>query len=155
MTSGTWPIGDIVLEYGQSLQIFCILNKTYVDASFPGKNASDLVFFRNNKRMEPEFITIVNETTISLNVDKPPPAEDMYYCKLKLTNGDYEKHLDDYNNNDKKETTVDHSKRPKDASGEDHGKKDSGKEFEAVCLNKVVIGCEYTLRIILYIILFL
>ncbi|XP_076280238.1 cytokine receptor domeless isoform X2 [Lasioglossum baleicum] len=77
----TWPQGDIVLEYGQSLKILCILNKT-----LPGRNASDLVFFRNNKEMEPQFITIINETTISLDVEQPPPAEDMYYCKLRPQN---------------------------------------------------------------------
>ncbi|XP_043508865.1 cytokine receptor [Frieseomelitta varia] len=82
----TWPQGDIVLEYGQSLRILCILNKTFMDAEFPGKNASDLVFFRNQKEMESEFITIINETTISLDIEKPPPAEDMYYCRLRLQN---------------------------------------------------------------------
>ncbi|KAK2586334.1 hypothetical protein KPH14_010628 [Odynerus spinipes] len=99
----TWPQGDIVLEYGQSLKILCILNKMHIDFAFPGKNSSDLVFFRNMKEMEPEYITIVNETTISMYIEKPPPAEDMYYCKLRLSN-------------------------------------DSNKQYEAVCLNKVVIG---------------
>nr|XP_003707987.1 PREDICTED: uncharacterized protein LOC100878272 [Megachile rotundata]XP_012151607.1 PREDICTED: uncharacterized protein LOC100878272 [Megachile rotundata] len=99
----TWPQGDIVLEYGQSLRILCILNQTFVDAEFPGKNSSDLVFFRNEKEMEPQFITVINETTISLDVGKPPPAENMYYCKLRRPN--------------------DHSK-----------------QYEAVCLNKVVVG---------------
>ncbi|XP_076379609.1 cytokine receptor domeless isoform X2 [Megalopta genalis] len=81
----TWPQGDIVLEYGQSLKILCILNKTF-DSYLPEGNASDLMFFRNNKEMEPQFITIVNETTISLDVEQPPPAEDMYYCKLRPQN---------------------------------------------------------------------
>ncbi|XP_076245773.1 cytokine receptor domeless [Calliopsis andreniformis] len=99
----TWPQGDIVLEYGQPLRILCILNQTYVDAEFPGKNASDLVFFRNKREMEPQFISIINETTISLDVERPPPAEDMYYCKLRLHN-------------------------------------DHNKQYEAVCLNKVVVG---------------
>ncbi|XP_031844734.2 cytokine receptor domeless isoform X1 [Nomia melanderi] len=99
----TWPQGDIVLEYGQPLKILCILNRTFVDSEFPGKNATDLVFFRNKKEMEPQYITVINETTISLDVERPPPAEDMYYCKLRLQN--------DYN-----------------------------KQYEAVCLNKVVVG---------------
>ncbi|XP_076178162.1 cytokine receptor domeless [Ptiloglossa arizonensis] len=86
----TWPQGDIVLEHGQSLRILCILNQTFMDAEFPGKNASDLVFFRSNKEMDPQFITIINETTISLDIEKPPPAEEMYYCKLRLNN-DYNK----------------------------------------------------------------
>ncbi|XP_043257067.1 uncharacterized protein LOC122399986 isoform X2 [Colletes gigas] len=99
----TWPQGDIVLEHGQSLRILCILNQTFVDTEFPGGNASDLVFFRNKKEMEPQFITIINETTISLDVERPPPAEDMYYCKLRVHN-------------------------------------DKNKQYEAVCLNKVVVG---------------
>lgn len=37
------------------------------------------------KEMEPEYITIINETTISMYVEKPPPAEDMYYCKLRFS----------------------------------------------------------------------
>ena len=55
--------------------------------------------------MESEFITIINETTISLDIEKPPPAEDMYYCRLRLQN--------------------------------------HNKQLEAVCLNKVVVGCKY------------
>ncbi|XP_053977661.1 uncharacterized protein LOC128875796 [Hylaeus volcanicus] len=89
----TWPQGDIVLEHCkppkthcQPLKILCILNQTFVDNNFRGKNASDLVFFRNAREMEPECITIVNETTISLDVESPPPAEDMYYCRLRLDN---------------------------------------------------------------------
>ncbi|XP_034948371.1 cytokine receptor [Chelonus insularis] len=80
----TWPAGDIVLEYGQPLRILCMLNKTYVDAEFPSKNSSNLMFFRNDKKMEPEYITVLNETTIEMYIEKPPPAKDMYYCKLKL-----------------------------------------------------------------------
>lgn len=82
------------------MRILCILDE------FPGKNASDLVFFRNQKEMEPQFIKIINETTISLDVEKPPPAEDMYYCRLRLQNN-------------------------------------RSKQLEAVCLNKVVVGCKY------------
>ena len=66
------------------------------------------MFFRNEKEIDPEFISIVNDTTISMYVEKPPPAEDMYYCKLKLNDG-------------------------------------FPKPHEAVCLNKVVIGCKYFL----------
>ncbi|CAL7946416.1 unnamed protein product [Xylocopa violacea] len=88
----TWPQGDIVLEYGQPLRILCILNQTVIDAKFPGKNASDLVFSRNKKEILPEFIEIVNETTISLYVEKPEPAEDMYYCKLRLQNNHNKPH---------------------------------------------------------------
>ncbi|XP_012282204.1 uncharacterized protein LOC105700688 [Orussus abietinus] len=88
----TWPQGDIVLEHGQPLRILCMLNKTFIETNFPGKNASDLVFFRNKKEMEPEYISIINETTIALYVEKPPPAEDMYYCKLRMNNGHNKQH---------------------------------------------------------------
>ncbi|XP_011299826.1 cytokine receptor [Fopius arisanus] len=86
----TWPAGDIVLEEGQPLRILCMLNKTYIDAEFPGKNASDLVFFRSDREMEPQFIRLINETTIEMFVDEPPPSKDMYYCKLRL-NANYSK----------------------------------------------------------------
>lgn len=74
-----------------------------MDTEYPGKNASDLVFFRNKEEMQPQFISIINGSTISLDVERPPPAEDMYYCKLRLHN----------------------------------------QQDEAVCLNKVVVGCKY------------
>ncbi|XP_043283001.1 uncharacterized protein dome isoform X2 [Venturia canescens] len=80
----TWPRGDIVLEYGQPLRILCMLSMDYTNEKFPGKNSSDLVFTRNKKELEPEFITVLNESTIALYVEKPPPADDMYHCKLKL-----------------------------------------------------------------------
>lgn len=69
-----------------------MLNKTFIDIVFPGKNSSDLVFFRNKKEIEPEFISVVNETTIAMYVEKPPPAEDMYYCKLRLNDGYSKQH---------------------------------------------------------------
>ncbi|XP_014213058.1 cytokine receptor [Copidosoma floridanum] len=99
----TWPAGDIVLEHGNSLRLYCILNMTYVEHYFPGKGSRDLVFFKGQRQMDPEYITILNETTIQLDVNKPPPENAMYYCKLRL------------------DTT-------------------SKKDYEAVCLNKVVVG---------------
>ncbi|XP_011502285.1 PREDICTED: cytokine receptor [Ceratosolen solmsi marchali] len=101
--TGTWPPGDIVLEDGSSLRILCILNKTFIEASFPGKNSSDLVFFKGHRQIEPEFISVLNDTTIQLDVSRPPPENAMYYCKLRL------------------DKTYD-------------------KDYEAVCLNKVVVG---------------
>ncbi|XP_012253310.2 cytokine receptor [Athalia rosae] len=83
----TWPQGDIVLEYGQSLKIYCILNEILTDPKYHGKNASDLALFRNDKEMEPEYIKVVNKTTIMMYVDKPAASKAMYYCKLKFTNG--------------------------------------------------------------------
>ena len=82
----TLPPGDIVLEYGQPLRILCVLNKTMIDANYPGKNASDIVFTYNEKRiMEKEYITIINETAVEMYIEKPPPEDTMYYCKLRLT----------------------------------------------------------------------
>lgn len=104
--AGTYPKGDIILEYGNPLRILCILDQSFVDKSKPRKNSSDLLFVRNNKEMEQEFIQIINETTIQLDFKLPPPSDDMYYCKLRLD-------------------TV------------------HGKELQAVCLNKVVVGCKY------------
>jgi hypothetical protein len=88
------------------LRILCILNKTFIEASFPGKNSSDLVFFKGYRQIEPEFITVLNDTTIQLDVSRPPPENAMYYCKLRLD-------------------------------------KNYDKDYEAVCLNKVVVGCEF------------
>lgn len=82
---GTWPTNDIILEYGQSLRILCILNQTIVDKEFPGKNASNLSFYRNDKKMEREYIRIINSTTIEMFVEKPPPSHDMYHCKLQTS----------------------------------------------------------------------
>lgn len=103
---GTWPAGDIVLEHGNPLHILCILNQTFIESSFPGKNSSDLVFFKGQRKVEPEFISVVNETAIRLDVSEPPPENAMYYCKLRL------------------DETYD-------------------KDYEAVCLNKVVVGCTF------------
>jgi len=73
----------------------------------PNKNSADLVFFRNRKQINSQYVSIINKTTILLNLEKPPPSEDMYYCQIKL---------------DKEE--------------------EDGREYEAVCLNKVVVGCK-------------
>lgn len=106
LSTVTWPRGDIILEYGQPLRILCMLSMEYTNEKFPGKNSSDLVFFHNDKQLEPEFITVLNETAIALYIEKPPPADYMYYCKLRLN-------------------------KTEDDIG--------------VCLNKVAVGCEYSL----------
>lgn len=105
--AGTWPKGDITIEFGKPLKILCVLNETFVGSRFPGRNASDLIFIRNNKRVEDEYVRVYNQTAIEFYMQKPPASEDMYYCKLKNNNLDHDK----------------------DA-------------HEAVCLNKVVIGCK-------------
>lgn len=107
----TWPAGDIVLEYGNPLHIKCILNQTFDQNSrFNGKTSADLVFFKGHHPVDPAYVSVVNESTIALNIADPAPQNEMYYCKLKL-----------------------------DSS------RSRGKDYEAVCLNKVVVGCEYLL----------
>ncbi|KAL6427265.1 hypothetical protein ACFW04_008687 [Cataglyphis niger] len=84
----TVPRGDIIIKYGNPLRIMCVLNETYVNKHFPGKNSSNLIFFRNDKKMEPEYITVINRTTIMLYNELPPPGDNMYYCQLNLSNKD-------------------------------------------------------------------
>ena len=67
-----------------------MLNKTFIEKTFPGKNSSDLVFIRNSKEIDLKFISIVNDTTISMYIEKPPPAKAMYFCYLKL-DGEFSK----------------------------------------------------------------
>lgn len=47
------------------------------------RNASSLIFYHNDVLVPDEFLTIINETTIQLHVEKPPPSNSMYYCKLR------------------------------------------------------------------------
>ncbi|KAM0725763.1 Cytokine receptor [Formica fusca] len=84
----TVPRGDIIIKYGNPLRIMCMLNETYVNKHFPGKNSSNLIFFRNDKRMEQEYITVINRTTIMLYNELPPPGDNMYYCQLNLSGKD-------------------------------------------------------------------
>lgn len=84
-TSGvTYPRGDINLEEGESLEIFCVLNPEHKDAI--GRNSSNLVFYRNDELVSPEFVNIVNSTTLRLYVKEMPASENMYYCKLRTEN---------------------------------------------------------------------
>ncbi|XP_011874868.1 PREDICTED: cytokine receptor [Vollenhovia emeryi] len=85
----TWPQGDIVIEHGKPLRMFCLLNQTIVNRDYPNKDAGDLRFFRNDQELESEFVTVINETTIELFIKTPPASDDMYNCKLKINNSDY------------------------------------------------------------------
>nr|CAD7571660.1 unnamed protein product [Timema californicum] len=76
----TIPKGDIMIESGESLEIFCVLNKSIDIAA--NRSARDLIFLRDNKVVPSEFLEIINETTVRLYVKQPPPSESMYYCKL-------------------------------------------------------------------------
>ncbi|XP_054259785.1 cytokine receptor-like isoform X1 [Macrosteles quadrilineatus] len=75
----TLPAGDIILKYGQPLEIFCELSPSVVAQGF---NSSSLVFYHTSYKVMPEFISIVNESTARLYIEKPVPMKDMYYCKL-------------------------------------------------------------------------
>jgi len=85
---GTWPQGDIVIEHGKSLRMFCLLDQAIVDKEYPGKNAGDLRFFRNDQELDSEFVTVINETTIELFIQAPPASDDMYNCKLKVNSSE-------------------------------------------------------------------
>jgi hypothetical protein len=79
----TIPRGDIDVEYGYPLKILCILNRGHSAAA--GKNSSDLVFFRGDREVPKEFVTVVNSTTLEVYIEKPQRSSSMYYCKLKDT----------------------------------------------------------------------
>jgi len=42
--------------------MFCLLDQA-IDKEYPGKNAGDLRFFRNDQELDSEFVTVINETT--------------------------------------------------------------------------------------------
>lgn len=86
---GTWPQGDIVIQHGKPLKMFCLLNQTIMELDYPNKGAGDLRFFRNDQELESEFVTVINETTIELSIQTPPPSDDMYNCKLRMKDNDY------------------------------------------------------------------
>lgn len=79
MFAVTIPSGDIILEYGSPLEIFCVLSPSVVSQGF---NSSHLVFYHTSHPVMPEFISLVNESTARLYVERPVPMKEMYYCKL-------------------------------------------------------------------------
>lgn len=68
------------MEYGKPLEILCILSPEYVAK---GRNASQLEFHKRGTPIPPEFVHIVNETTLRFYDERPSPSSSMYYCKLK------------------------------------------------------------------------
>ncbi|PSN47868.1 hypothetical protein C0J52_01267 [Blattella germanica] len=77
----TIPRGDIILEYGNPFRLRCILNTNHSEAI--GKNVSDIHIFRDDKEVQPEFLRIINSTTLEVFMEEPPISSSMYYCKLK------------------------------------------------------------------------
>ena len=79
----TVPKGDIIIEYGSPLEIFCMLNPTIPF------NSSSLRFFHDEYEVSQEFLNIINETTLRLYVEKPPISNSLYSCKLMTTSNNY------------------------------------------------------------------
>ncbi|KAK3917504.1 Cytokine receptor [Frankliniella fusca] len=75
----TIPQGDIILLEGDLLELYCVLNLTH--PAVKGRNASHLMFYRQNKTVAPEHLHVVNETTLKLTM-RPNVSSAMYYCKL-------------------------------------------------------------------------
>lgn len=75
----TIPQGDIILEEGQLLELYCVLNLTH--PATMGRNASNLAFYRMNRTIGPEHLQVVNETTLKLTM-RPEVSAAMFYCKL-------------------------------------------------------------------------
>lgn len=77
----TFPKGDIILEVGSNLTIYCILNETHPLAV--NRNASHLLFYNRTERVSMDHITILNETTIQLHMTDVKKSKSMFYCKLR------------------------------------------------------------------------
>lgn len=77
----TVPSGDISLESGQPLEIFCVL-----DPNVSKYNSSTLTFSGYGKEISKEHITIINSTTIRLYIEKPKRNSGLFTCKQKIKN---------------------------------------------------------------------
>ncbi|KAF5285699.1 hypothetical protein FQA39_LY16505 [Lamprigera yunnana] len=77
----TDPHGDIVIEYGNSLDITCIL---YDNINNHTKYSSNDMYFVHDREVIPqEMITVLNESSIHLHIEKPEKSISIYTCKLK------------------------------------------------------------------------
>ncbi|XP_044741513.1 cytokine receptor-like isoform X2 [Chrysoperla carnea] len=77
----TKPKGDIVLEEGQDLDIYCILNDEYMKSE-NHMNSSHLVFDHDSISLRKEMVEIVNASTIRLHVKNVTRSYSNYYCKF-------------------------------------------------------------------------
>ncbi|XP_049804585.1 cytokine receptor-like isoform X2 [Schistocerca nitens] len=75
----TIPRGDIILEHGKILEIYCIINTSHRLSK--GRNASHLRFYRNQKLLGKENVKILNTTTAKLT-EALGPSKSTYVCKL-------------------------------------------------------------------------
>jgi len=76
----TVPHWDIAILEGSPLEVFCVLNKDH-DLGHD-HNATDLRFYQNGTAVDPQFLTVVNETTLRYYVEKPTPMKAMLFCNL-------------------------------------------------------------------------
>ncbi|KAL3290154.1 hypothetical protein HHI36_023517 [Cryptolaemus montrouzieri] len=79
----TRPKGDVVLEYGNPLDIYCVLHEE--EASKIGENASQyLAFKRSDKLLSREMVQVINSTTVKLHIENlEKTSAEHYSCILK------------------------------------------------------------------------
>lgn len=124
ITAGwTVPSGDIFLEVGKTLEIYCTLNDNYVSkGEFTSGN---IVFYNGSNLIDQKYVTPVNETTARLKIDNVQPsnidsADPMFYCRLSRNR---------YNDS----LMANSIKTYPDS-------KSIAAQEEMVCLNKVIVG---------------
>ncbi|BES90108.1 FN3 [Nesidiocoris tenuis] len=82
----TIPRGDIYVQYGNLLEIYCSLTRSKDDHHGRKYNSSNLFFSYDNDPVESNYVTIVNETTIKLEME-PPRWKKLMHCSLRLDDG--------------------------------------------------------------------
>lgn len=110
----TTPAGDIILEVGQTLEIFCSLNDLYVNTE--GYSSENIVFYNGSDLVKSPLVTKVNKTTAKLSANTTGIFSSMFYCKLS-----HDRHNHSYMSNI-------------------IGKDNRDKSDEMVCLNSVQVG---------------
>jgi len=76
------PKGNIFVKYGDNLQIWCNLNRTFIAKKYSGLNSSNIFFIRDDAEIEQKFVTTINETTALLTIESPPAGQFIYFCNL-------------------------------------------------------------------------
>lgn len=105
--AGTFPKGDIVLEYGSGapLEITCVLDpendlvrnlsrgsgggrrRTAADNGGGGSTSwpsHRITFRKNSERLPERYVTVLNSTAALLRIPDPPAGRDTYNCMLVL-----------------------------------------------------------------------
>jgi len=78
------PDGDIFLEEGSALELYCYVDATRQD--FAINNAFSIVFYhKNEERVRGQFVSILNDTTARLYMENVLDS-DQYSCKLIVMN---------------------------------------------------------------------